>query len=396
MIEDLTAAVAYFAKNKDAFTVVLGILGLVGILFSWRSSNAAKRSSDAALEQARIANDGKITDRLAKAVEQLGSEKLQVRLGAIYALERVALDSPRDHGTVFEHLADFVREHSKIKHKPGVAFIDEDRSPAKDDSGRRDVSLILKVIGRRNRKNDKNLLIDLSNCDLKKLRLSRGDYSFVNFFGSDLSGTTFHECKVQYVNFIKAKLHNVSFIGADLYQTNFHNADLQEVDFSQGIMARCRFIKARIIDCNFLNTDLTGCTLLAEELRDNKFRGSKFSHSEISGFDFALNILEMVRMDHASLKDCNAREAELHDIDLSDSVITKGNWEGAKLQRMQAQRAKFMEVNLNKAKMSNSKLSNTTFKKCKMYQANLTAAHKDNTIFDNSDSEHHVNKYKVK
>ena len=38
-----------------------------------------------------------MTDRYTKAIEQLGSDKLDVRIGGIYALERIALDSDKDH-----------------------------------------------------------------------------------------------------------------------------------------------------------------------------------------------------------------------------------------------------------------------------------------------------------
>jgi hypothetical protein len=51
-----------------------------------------------------------VTDPYTKAIEQLGSGKLDVRIGAIYALERVARDSARDHQTVIEVLTAFIRE----------------------------------------------------------------------------------------------------------------------------------------------------------------------------------------------------------------------------------------------------------------------------------------------
>jgi hypothetical protein len=47
-----------------------------------------------------LSREGQMTDRYTKAVEQLGSDKLDVRIGGIYALERVARDSPRDRLTV--------------------------------------------------------------------------------------------------------------------------------------------------------------------------------------------------------------------------------------------------------------------------------------------------------
>jgi MYXO-CTERM domain-containing protein len=46
-----------------------------------------------------LTEQDQITDRYTKAIEQLGSDKLDVRIGGIYALERVARDSPGDHPT---------------------------------------------------------------------------------------------------------------------------------------------------------------------------------------------------------------------------------------------------------------------------------------------------------
>jgi hypothetical protein len=51
-----------------------------------------------------------VTARCTKAIEQLGSDRLDVRVGGIYALERIAHDSPRDHLAVLEVLAAFIRE----------------------------------------------------------------------------------------------------------------------------------------------------------------------------------------------------------------------------------------------------------------------------------------------
>ena len=60
-----------------------------------------------------LTEQGQVTDRYTKAIEQLGSDKLDVRVGGIYALERIARDSKTDHPTVMEVLAAFIREHSR-------------------------------------------------------------------------------------------------------------------------------------------------------------------------------------------------------------------------------------------------------------------------------------------
>ncbi len=59
-----------------------------------------------------------MTDRYTKAIEQLGSDKLDVRLGGVYALERVARDSARGDPAVMEVVAVFIREHSHDQWPP--------------------------------------------------------------------------------------------------------------------------------------------------------------------------------------------------------------------------------------------------------------------------------------
>jgi hypothetical protein len=44
------------------------------------------------------------SDRFVKAIEQLGSDKLDIRLGGIYGLEQLARDSRPDHPAVFDVL----------------------------------------------------------------------------------------------------------------------------------------------------------------------------------------------------------------------------------------------------------------------------------------------------
>ena len=59
----------------------------------------------------RVAREGQITDRFSKAIEHLGSDKLDLRLGGIYALERIARDSVRDQGPILEVLTAYARRY---------------------------------------------------------------------------------------------------------------------------------------------------------------------------------------------------------------------------------------------------------------------------------------------
>src|SRR5207247_10793863 len=90
-----------------------------------------------------LSREGQVTDRYAKAIEQLGSKELDVRIGGIYALERVARDSAEDHPTVMDVLAAFVREHLLEKWPPQA------RNVGPRPTLRPDVQAAMTVIGRR-------------------------------------------------------------------------------------------------------------------------------------------------------------------------------------------------------------------------------------------------------
>lgn len=86
---------------NDIRTTVLqclaGIALLVGAFFTWRQSDVSRQ--------------GQITQRFMAAVEQLGSTSPQVRIGAIFALERIAHDSPDDRRPIAEVLCSFVKRN---------------------------------------------------------------------------------------------------------------------------------------------------------------------------------------------------------------------------------------------------------------------------------------------
>ena len=111
-----------------------GILLLGGLYLTWRRVTAIE--------------EGQVTERFTRAVEQLGSEQLTIRLGGIYSLERIARDSQKDHWTVMEVLTAVVRERSG-------SLSDDERSrmPCTDVQAAVTVSITLSAGGpERNRK----------------------------------------------------------------------------------------------------------------------------------------------------------------------------------------------------------------------------------------------------
>src|SRR5215471_14856880 len=96
----------------------VGVGGTVAVaITSARNARLTNQATiDAAHAEAKLTleatHEALYADRYSRALEQIGSDSVDVRIGGIYALEGIALDSPRHHPTVMEVLTAFIREHS--------------------------------------------------------------------------------------------------------------------------------------------------------------------------------------------------------------------------------------------------------------------------------------------
>lgn len=75
------------AENDVRTTLLQGLGGLVllaGAVVTWLQLRAR-------WDELHLSREGQVTERFTRAIDQLGSEKLEVRLGGIYALERIAV-----------------------------------------------------------------------------------------------------------------------------------------------------------------------------------------------------------------------------------------------------------------------------------------------------------------
>src|SRR5215208_7598507 len=102
-------------QKKDFAQLMAQIAGglalLFGLYFTWRRVEISQRTLETQQDQ-------QVTERFTQAIDQLGAtddkgnKRMEIRLGGIYALERIARDSERDHWPIMETLTTYVREHA--------------------------------------------------------------------------------------------------------------------------------------------------------------------------------------------------------------------------------------------------------------------------------------------
>jgi hypothetical protein len=211
--------------QNDARTTLVQALGgaflLIGLYLTFRNL--------------QLTQDRQITEHYTRAVEQLGNDKLEVRLGAIYALERIARDSERDYWPIMEILSAYVRERASIRGKePSMAGLPY---PAAD------IQAILTVVGGHDRAYHVGFHRQLN---LRRTDLRRADFTDAHLENTFLLDTYLNTANLSCAHLdgaVLAEAHMEGALlagaclrGAMLWNTHLegaiiNNADLQGADF---------------------------------------------------------------------------------------------------------------------------------------------------------------------
>ena len=188
-----------------------------------------------------------MTGRYAKAIEQLASGQLDVRIGGIYALERIARDSPRDHPTIMEVLAAFIREHSREQWPPAEPGAE---SPA--PTTRPDVQAAATVIGRR------SVGYDSQPIDLRAANLARANLNGADLNGADLTRANLAQVKLAGANLFVADLTRANLPGVDLTRATLFGAYLHSANLTGADLTEADLTEADLTGANLTEAHLTG------------------------------------------------------------------------------------------------------------------------------------------
>jgi len=238
-------------------TLGAGLVATGALVFTALNFNLLRRNSERADQWQRrtheLTEQGQVTDRYTKAIEQLGSDKLDVRIGGIYALERVASDSPRDQPTVVEVLAAFIREHShELWPRPGP---DDDDDEDLVRLTRPDVQAAATVLGRRDRERDVRR-IDLSGANLSRADLG-GEVSRTVFRASAVLGADFRDADFRHADLFGANLAQTNLVGADLTGARLIGANLTGVVLDRALLNSADLTGAILTNARYARADFT-------------------------------------------------------------------------------------------------------------------------------------------
>lgn len=331
------------ASVRDLVFVLASIIG-GGLLF-WRTINH-DRQNKAAQSNARTAEQGHITDRINKAIENLGAERrrvidsqeigepnLEVRIGAIYALERIAQDSERDHIPIMETLCAYIRENATASSAQDNDYLEEhvnkilfDRSLLLEGGGERlsnehwrklarhehihhrvgpstapraDIQAALNVIGRRSRE---RIAYERRQTSLDELGYCL-DLRWTNLQGANLCGARFERAK---------------FANARLDAADMEGAELAEASFSQASLCKTNLSKANLSGAYFGMAEMFGAHLASASLERAYLGQAKAQYAKLWA---------------ANLRDADCRWADFTGADFAKATMDGANFEEADLSK---------------------------------------------------------------
>jgi hypothetical protein len=338
------------ATRTALLAVLAGSIAVVGAVYTARTFALNRRTYEHArettrqgheLDQARLT-----TERFTRAVDQLGNkDSLDVRLGGIYALERLARESQEDRGSIIEILTAYVREHAgrpmraanrpvdPHEHRAGWARSLGERpneAPVVLNRPTTDVQAVLTVLRRlRLESHDPDLELDLhetalSGADLDGARLQGANLGGANLQGAtlgaaDLQGAFLGWANLQRAHLPLANLRDADLGGANLQEANLGGADLQDTDLNEANLQRAKLHEA----------NLKGASLVAAHLEEAYFSGANLKGAILHEANLQRATIREANLEGANLSGASLEGAWLHGANLLGANLNGSKFEGA-------------------------------------------------------------------
>lgn len=224
----------------------------------------AGHGQSAKLRELKNAEDANVTERFTNALDQLATENENVRIGGIYALERIGHDSERDRKTIVSILRTNLY---RSEPKPTVTGSTSALIPTFTRTNEVEAALAIALM-RLRRPGERD---ELASYLIQGMSIEGADLSeayLVNrwFTGVYLAETSFRGSDCREASFQATIIYRADFRNASLQATRFLNADLTEADFRMADLREADFRGAMLDDVDFRGANLRGAKLTGGQL----------------------------------------------------------------------------------------------------------------------------------
>ena len=213
----------YGDSTRGLALLVAAPLVAIGLHFSSKRTKVLESEN-------KINRDRLLTETFAKSIELLGNEQEAVRLGAIYALGKIAETNKDEFTVVVNTLCAFIR-HNQSYLEYGK-LDDEKKEELKKLTI--DIEAAVRTIAKLTEGHGED--INSTKYDLSNIYLRYADFSNANLSNFNLSDSWFYECIFEKVNFLNSNLVASNFGKSAFGKARFNEkTEIKETDFSKAI-----------------------------------------------------------------------------------------------------------------------------------------------------------------
>jgi len=316
------------ADLENQFRVTLAqILGGVaigiGLYYTQKRVSAAEKSLS-------ITQESQITERFTQAINQLGNEKMEIRLGGIYALERIANESEKDYWPIIETLTAYVRKNSSCEVVGNNTNI---HLPI-------DIQAILTILGKwKPYRSEKFMCPNLEGANLIEANLEGANLEGANLKGANLENANLERANLKGANLkganLRANLWGATLVDADLEGANLEEANLGWANLGWAYLERAH---------------LRGSHLGKANLKKATFWGAHLRRAHLGNADLCEANLELANLTEAHLEGAFLKEATLIETNLEKANLMGVHLEGANLMGAHLEGADLRDAHLEGAK----------------------------------------------
>jgi uncharacterized protein YjbI with pentapeptide repeats len=393
--------------QNDARTTMLQGLGAVlvltgagiGVSMTLRQVRATLDQISAATrashDQLKLSEQRQFTDRYTKAVDQLDDHRaVAVRLGGLYALERIARDSPDDRKAITEVLCAFARTAPRPEPPAAAKGAVPSDPPATDATPvgtpaaepvaltqrAPDVQAAVAILGQWwERLHEPPPVPDLHDADLRGADLGGARLQGANLRGAQLQGANLRDAQLQGANLHGAQLQGANLRDAQLQGAVLHDAQLQRANLDG---AQLRY--ALLAGAQLQQVDLNGAQLQRADLRGAQLQRAKLGGAQLQGANLGRAQLRNATLDGAQLEDAQLQDADLWGARLQDADLAGAQLQDAILDDAKLQRATLDGAQLQRAKLWRTELQHASLYRAQLRDASLAAAQLQDTDLDDA------------
>ncbi|WP_111979451.1 pentapeptide repeat-containing protein [Algibacillus agarilyticus] len=316
---------------EDLRNVALALIAMVGFPFLvWRTWLASKQTTISD-KQVAITESNHVNDMFNKSIEQLGAMEnndpsIERRLGAIYSLEKIALNNPNYYQQVIDVLCSYVRLHAE--RPQNVEDQDQDRYKVRED-----IQVAITVIGRCLPMKPIITLVGRVCRHINKIRVKpdeESSYRSVNLSGAYLRQYSLYGGDFSHANLTSANLTNTNLISANLISADLTSANLTNTNLISANLISADLTSANLTNTNMISADLNSADLICANLTNAKLNRADLTYADLSGANLTNTNLTNTNLTNTNFIYADLSGANLTDANLSYADFTEADLNGVK------------------------------------------------------------------